>query len=110
MSGGAFCFFVEPLYEALTPRWAIFLFGCLAGVLALVPFVAFYYGPRIRGRSKLSRQMMEEERREIERDHGVSRAVGGGDGEDGKGDGMDVELDGGDGCRDRGEGDGETKV
>lgn len=54
------------MYVNLTPRWATFIFGCLAAALALVPFVAFYKGPQIRARSKYSRELMKEERERIQ--------------------------------------------
>jgi hypothetical protein len=37
------------------------LFGFLAGFLALVPFVAFFYGPKIRAKSMFSRKLIAEE-------------------------------------------------
>ncbi len=58
------------MYEDLTPRWAIFIFGCFAALLALVPFVAFFKGPAIRARSKYSKELMREERERIEREQG----------------------------------------
>lgn len=54
------------MYETLTPRWAIFLMGIIAGILGIVPFVAFYKGPEIRKRSKYSKILMEEERKRVE--------------------------------------------
>lgn len=40
--------------------------GCIALILAAVPFVAFWKGPEIRRRSKYSRMLMEEERLRVE--------------------------------------------
>lgn len=54
------------MFESLTVRWALVLMGGIASVLALVPFVAFFYGPQIRARSPFSRQLMDDERQEIE--------------------------------------------
>lgn len=54
------------LFNNLTVRWGLFLFGCLSAILAVVPFVAFWRGPQIRARSKYSRQLMAEEAMRIE--------------------------------------------
>jgi hypothetical protein len=63
MVGGAFPFFTPQMYDKLTPRWGTFLFGCLATLLIAVPFIAFFYGPQIRKRSKFAIALaMEEER------------------------------------------------
>jgi hypothetical protein len=51
------------MYDKLTPRWGTFLFGCLATLLAVVPFVAFFYGPQIRKRSKFAIALAIEEKR-----------------------------------------------
>jgi hypothetical protein len=53
------------MYENLTPRWAIFLMGCIALLLAIVPFAAFWKGPQIRARSRYSKLLMEEEKRRV---------------------------------------------
>lgn len=38
------------------------MFGCLATILAVIPFVAFFYGPRIRQHSAFAKALAEEER------------------------------------------------
>ena len=48
------------MYNRLTFRWASTLFGCLAAVLAVVPFILFAYGPRIRDRSRFARKLSEQ--------------------------------------------------
>jgi hypothetical protein len=53
------------MYISLTPRWAIFLMGMVAGILGIVPFIAYWKGPEIRARSKYSKILMEEERRRV---------------------------------------------
>ncbi|WVR04612.1 hypothetical protein IAU60_001623 [Kwoniella sp. DSM 27419] len=70
--GGAFTFFTLDMYDALTPRWTTFLWGCVALVLAGVPFAAFYFGPQIRARSKYSKILMREEQERIERERADS--------------------------------------
>ncbi|RXK37531.1 hypothetical protein M231_05252 [Tremella mesenterica] len=72
MVGGGLSFGTTQIYEKLTPKWAIFLFGSIAAVLAIVPFVAFFYGPIIRARSPYSKLLMAEERERMEQSNMVS--------------------------------------
>jgi hypothetical protein len=58
MSGGAFSFITKPMFARLTVRWSL----VLCGGLALVPFVAYVWGPAIRARSPYSRELMAMER------------------------------------------------
>jgi hypothetical protein len=63
MVAGAFPFFTRQLYHNLTPKWGTTLFGCLATLLAIIPFIAFFYGPQIRKRSKFAKALAAEEER-----------------------------------------------
>ncbi|WRT64796.1 uncharacterized protein IL334_001730 [Kwoniella shivajii] len=74
--GGAFTFFTLQMYDALTPKWTTFTWGCVALLLAAVPFVAFYFGPRLRARSKYSKQLMKEEQEKILREKQVLDGLG----------------------------------
>jgi hypothetical protein len=74
------------MYENLTPRWAIFLMGCIAAVLASVPFVAYWKGPQIRARSRYSKLLIEEERRRVAAVHRGGEEAGGEEVEIGQGD------------------------
>ncbi|WVQ83220.1 hypothetical protein IAT38_005359 [Cryptococcus sp. DSM 104549] len=65
---GSFAFFTTTMYRALTPRWTIFTWGCVAALLAAVPFVAYYHGPVIRAHSKYSKILMKEEQERIEKE------------------------------------------
>ena len=49
------------MYNQLTFRWASTLFGILASLLAIVPFVLFAYGPQIRARSRFARNLAQKE-------------------------------------------------
>ncbi|KAJ9104644.1 hypothetical protein QFC21_002142 [Naganishia friedmannii] len=51
-AGAAFPLFATQMYETLNPRWASTLLGCLALVMAPIPFVLMKYGPTLRARSK----------------------------------------------------------
>jgi hypothetical protein len=54
------------MFEGMTVRWALVMMGGIASVLALVPFGAYFYGPQIRARSKISRLLMQQEREALE--------------------------------------------
>jgi hypothetical protein len=43
------------MYAALTVKWSNTLFGCLAVLLSPVPIVLFFWGPKIRSRSKYAK-------------------------------------------------------
>jgi hypothetical protein len=58
------------MFVNITPRWAICIFGCIALLLGTIPFIAFYYGPRIRARSKYSKELMTEEKARIGAERG----------------------------------------
>ncbi|KAJ2929472.1 hypothetical protein H1R20_g7617, partial [Candolleomyces eurysporus] len=57
LGGTVFPLFTHQMYEALTYKWANFLFACIAILLAPIPFVLFFYGPEIRKRSKFSKKV-----------------------------------------------------
>ncbi|KAK8847392.1 hypothetical protein IAR55_005250 [Kwoniella newhampshirensis] len=76
MFGGAFSFFTLQMYKALTPRWTIFTWGCVALVLSAVPFGAYYRGPQIRAISKYSKILMKEEKERIAKEKQVLDGLG----------------------------------
>ena len=51
------------LYEALKPQWAGTLLGLLEVVIIPIPLVLWKYGARIRGKSKVVRQLQREQER-----------------------------------------------
>ncbi|KAK0543641.1 hypothetical protein OC846_006341 [Tilletia horrida] len=51
-AGAGFPLFASQMYAKLNPRWASTLLGCLALVMAPIPFVLYKYGPKIRKMSK----------------------------------------------------------
>ncbi|KAF8993764.1 MFS general substrate transporter [Cyathus striatus] len=59
ISGTVFPLFTHQMYARLSYKWANTLFGCLACLMAPIPFVLFFYGPKIRSKSKFSRMVME---------------------------------------------------
>ncbi|KIJ55485.1 hypothetical protein M422DRAFT_24059 [Sphaerobolus stellatus SS14] len=62
MMGFIFPLFTTDMYNRLTFRWASTLFGCLAAVLSVVPFILFWYGPQIRARSHFARKLEKQEK------------------------------------------------
>ena len=50
--GAVFPLFASKMFERLTPRWAGTLLGCIAVIMAPMPFVLLRYGPALRARSK----------------------------------------------------------
>ena len=51
------------MYASLTPQWAGTLLGLLEVVLIPIPFVFYKWGKPIRQRSRLIRQMREDQER-----------------------------------------------
>jgi len=52
MASGGMVLATEPMYEALGVQWSMTLLGCVAALLAPVPWVFWWYGDKIRARSK----------------------------------------------------------
>ena len=50
--GAGFPLFATQMYDKLDARWASTLLGCIAVLLAPIPFVLYRYGPVLRHRSK----------------------------------------------------------
>lgn len=55
------------MYEALTPQWAGTLLGLLEVAMIPIPFVFWRYGTKIRAKSRVIRQLREEQERIDER-------------------------------------------
>lgn len=47
------------MYERLNPRWAATVFGCIAALLGVVPWVLVKHGPRLRAASKVAQSLAE---------------------------------------------------
>ncbi|KAF7771726.1 hypothetical protein Agabi119p4_6037 [Agaricus bisporus var. burnettii] len=57
-----FPLFTQQMYNKLSYKWANTLFGCIALLMVPIPFVLFYYGPKIRMMSKFSRMAVESQK------------------------------------------------
>jgi hypothetical protein len=49
------------MYEVLTPQWAGTLLGLLEVIMIPIPFVLWRYGEKIRGKSRVIRQLRDEQ-------------------------------------------------
>ena len=47
------------MYANLGFRWASTLLGCIASLLAVIPFVLFFWGPKIRARSRFAKKLAQ---------------------------------------------------
>lgn len=70
--GAGFPLFASQMYARLNPRWASTLLGCLAVLMAPIPFILRKYGHRLRRRSKFAptgdaphKPPSEEEKRKL---------------------------------------------
>lgn len=61
----------KQMFDTLTPRWSLFMMGCIAALLAPIPYIAFFKGPWIRERSPYSRILMAEEKKRVELEAGM---------------------------------------
>ncbi|KAG2743990.1 MFS general substrate transporter [Suillus brevipes Sb2] len=61
LAASFFPLFTTQMFARLTHRWGLTLFGCIGAALVPIPWVLFFYGSRIRARSKVSRKILEEE-------------------------------------------------
>lgn len=62
------------MFDTLTPRWSLFMMGCIALLLAPVPYIAYYKGPYIRSISPFSKILMAEEKKRVELEAGLKDA------------------------------------
>lgn len=62
------------MFDTLTPRWSLFMMGCIALLLAPVPYIAYFKGPWIRSRSPYSKLLMAEEKKRVELEAGLKDA------------------------------------
>ncbi|KAJ8591034.1 MFS general substrate transporter [Rhizopogon salebrosus TDB-379] len=60
-AAGAFPLFTTQMFARLTYRWGLTLFACIGAALVPIPWVLFFYGSRIRARSKVSRKILDDE-------------------------------------------------
>lgn len=65
LAGTAFPLFTNQMYARLTVKWSNTLFGCIAAVMAPIPIILFFWGPKIRQQSKFAR-MLEQWREQQE--------------------------------------------
>ncbi|TIA92726.1 hypothetical protein E3P99_00476 [Wallemia hederae] len=59
--GATFPFFASGMYENLTYKWASSLIGFIALALSVIPFVLLAYGNKLRGKSRVCKQILREQ-------------------------------------------------
>lgn len=64
------------MFDTLTPRWSLFMMGCIALLLAPIPYIAYFKGPWIRERSPYSKILMAEEKKRVELEAGLTEKDG----------------------------------
>lgn len=57
-----FPLFTQQMFAGMTYKRGLTLWALLSVVMVLIPWVLFFYGPKIRSRSKVSRKILEAER------------------------------------------------
>ncbi|OAX41036.1 MFS general substrate transporter [Rhizopogon vinicolor AM-OR11-026] len=60
-AAGAFPLFTTQMFARLTYKWGLTLFACVGVALVPIPWVLFFYGSKIRARSKVSRRILDDE-------------------------------------------------
>jgi len=65
--GAAFPLFTDQMFHGMGVQWASTLIGCVALVLAPLPFLFYKYGARIRARSKFAPAIDLKIRKELEK-------------------------------------------
>ncbi|CZT18455.1 related to multidrug efflux pump [Ramularia collo-cygni] len=51
LASGGMVIATEPLYTALTVKWVLVLFGCIAAVLMPIPWIFWWFGARMRSKN-----------------------------------------------------------
>ncbi|KAF9054676.1 MFS polyamine transporter [Panaeolus papilionaceus] len=59
LAATAFPMFTTQMYARLDYKWANTLFGGIAVLMVPIPFILFFFGPKIRASSRFSRTVME---------------------------------------------------
>jgi len=88
LAGTFFPLFSNQMYERLTPKWASTLLGCIAVLMAPIPFVLFFWGPKIRAKSRVAQtlsKLAEKERTEREKEATTKQRESGEDSDGPKG-------------------------
>ncbi|TKY88039.1 hypothetical protein EX895_003135 [Sporisorium graminicola] len=66
--GFIFPLFAEKMYHRLGYQWASTLSALLGAVLGVVPFILFFYGKKIRAKSKISQALQRQAEEQARRD------------------------------------------
>ncbi|KAG1734008.1 MFS general substrate transporter, partial [Suillus lakei] len=67
-----FPLFTQQMFAGMTYKWGLTLWALLSVVMAPTPWVLFFYGSKIRSRSKVSRKILEAEQQKWDGDTTVA--------------------------------------
>ncbi|KAG1734007.1 major facilitator superfamily domain-containing protein [Suillus lakei] len=70
--GLMFPLFTQQMFAGMTYKWGLTLWALLSLVMAPIPWVLFFYGSKIRSRSKVSRKILEAEQQKRDGDTSVT--------------------------------------
>jgi len=68
LAGAGFPLFTNQMYARLTVKWSNTLFGCIAAAMIPIPIVLFFWGPKIRSRSRFAKMIDQWRERQAELD------------------------------------------
>lgn len=75
---GALPLVILQFFTAVTPKWALFIFGFISIPIWAIPFVLFRYGPILREKSRYSRVPMSDTMHQKVPQHDEETAYGSG--------------------------------
>ncbi|KAG2140197.1 MFS general substrate transporter [Suillus clintonianus] len=61
-----FPLFTQQMFAGMTYKWGLSLWALLCMVMAPIPWVLLFFGPKIRSRSKVSRKFLEAEQQQLD--------------------------------------------
>ncbi|OJA17622.1 hypothetical protein AZE42_10117 [Rhizopogon vesiculosus] len=59
------------MFAGMTYRWGLTLWALMSAAMAPIPWILFFYGPKIRSHSKVSRKILEAELQQLDGDKTV---------------------------------------
>ncbi|OAX39680.1 MFS general substrate transporter [Rhizopogon vinicolor AM-OR11-026] len=66
-----FPLFTQQMFAGMTYKWGLTLWALISAVMAPIPWILFFFGPKIRSHSKVSRKILEAELQQLDGDKTV---------------------------------------
>ncbi|OAX39681.1 MFS general substrate transporter [Rhizopogon vinicolor AM-OR11-026] len=66
-----FPLFSQQMFAGMTYKWGLTLWASLSAVMGPIPWILFFFGPKIRSHSKVSRKILETELQQLDGDQTV---------------------------------------